>query len=78
MIIGEAVNHIPSEILEKYPDVPWRDIIGMRNVLIHSYFRTDPDMLYLVATERLSSLEPIVKAMVCEYLNEEKIGRERV
>lgn len=76
MIIGEAVNHLPMEILEKYPDVPWRDIVGMRNVLIHSYFRTDPEMLYLVATERLSSLEPIVKAMDREYLNEAEKSEE--
>ncbi len=65
MIIGEAVNHIPDEILAKYPFVPWREIVGMRNVLIHSYFRTDPELLFLVATERLSSLSPIINKM-CE------------
>ena len=64
MIIGEAVNHLPDEILSQYPQIPWRDIVGMRNVLVHSYFRTDPELLFLVATERLASLTPIITGMI--------------
>ena len=67
MIIGEAVNHLPDEILSEYPQVPWRDIVGMRNVLVHSYFRTDPELLFLVATERLKSLILIISAMIKKY-----------
>lgn len=67
MIIGEAVNHLPHEVFTEYPDIPWRDIVGMRNVLVHSYFRTDPELLYLVATERLSSLTPIITGMIGRY-----------
>lgn len=37
-IIGEATKHIPRSIREKYPDVPWKDISGMRNKVIHEYF----------------------------------------
>ncbi|WP_319539131.1 DUF86 domain-containing protein [uncultured Methanospirillum sp.] len=67
MIIGEAVNHLPDEILSEYPQVPWRDIVGMRNVLVHSYFRTDPELLFLVATERLASLSMVITGMIKEY-----------
>lgn len=67
MIIGEAVHHLPEEILCEYPQVPWRDIVGMRNVLVHSYFRTDPELLFLVATERLASLSPVITGMIEKY-----------
>jgi len=37
-IIGEAVKNIPDDIKEKYKDIPWRNIMGMRDILIHQYF----------------------------------------
>jgi uncharacterized protein with HEPN domain len=37
-IIGEATKHIPKEIKQKYPDIPWKDMAGLRDKLIHFYF----------------------------------------
>jgi uncharacterized protein with HEPN domain len=37
-LIGEAARHVPTEIAENYPSIPWEDIRGTRNVLIHEYF----------------------------------------
>jgi uncharacterized protein with HEPN domain len=37
-IIGEASNKLPLEIRKKYPEIPWRAIIGLRNKLVHEYF----------------------------------------
>lgn len=37
-IIGEAARHVPAAIVARYPDVPWTEMRGMRNLLIHEYF----------------------------------------
>ncbi len=37
-IIGEAVKNVPDDFMARYPDVPWAQIAGMRDVLIHGYF----------------------------------------
>ena len=37
-IIGEAVNHLPQELYDRYPNIEWRAIVGLRNILVHQYF----------------------------------------
>ena len=39
--IGEAVNQLPDELKEKYPEIPWRQIVGFRNMLAHVYWQVD-------------------------------------
>lgn len=45
-IIGEAATSMPEDIKEQYPDIPWHQMIGMRNILIHEYFGVDIDVLW--------------------------------
>jgi uncharacterized protein with HEPN domain len=45
-VIGEAVKKIPKAQKDTYPDIPWREIAGMRNKLIHEYFGVDVDVLW--------------------------------
>jgi uncharacterized protein with HEPN domain len=42
-IIGEAVKNIPEEIKNKYPEIPWRNMAGMRNKRIHAYFGVEAE-----------------------------------
>ena len=45
-IIGEAAAHVSSEMQTRFPQIPWQDIIGMRNRIIHAYDRVDLDILW--------------------------------
>ena len=52
-IIGEAANNISSDCQLKYPDIPWKDMIGMRNRLVHAYFGINYDIVWRTVTESL-------------------------
>jgi uncharacterized protein with HEPN domain len=55
-IIGEAANRVPSEFQDNHPEIPWMEIIGMRNRLIHGYDEVDFDFLWNVVRNDLPSL----------------------
>ena len=46
VIIGEATSKFPKEIRKQYPDVPWRDIVAIRNFLAHEYYVADPKIIW--------------------------------
>lgn len=63
-IIGEATKHL-SEITTKLkPDIPWKDIIGMRNKLTHDYFGTDIDNVWETATDDIPYIKPIIIELI--------------
>jgi uncharacterized protein with HEPN domain len=55
-IIGEAANRVPDSIREKYPDLPWLQMIGARNRLIHGYDSVDFDILWAIIQRDLPPL----------------------
>ena len=55
-VIGEAANRLTQEQRESHPDVPWRDIIGMRHVVVHDYFRIDLDVVWDTANHGVPDL----------------------
>jgi uncharacterized protein with HEPN domain len=55
-IIGEAARKLTTERRESHPDIPWQDIIGMRNRLIHAYFDINLDTVWDTVTNELPPL----------------------
>lgn len=60
IVIGEALNQIPPAVKSLAPDIPWRDIIDMRNILVHAYWRVDYTIVHGVITR---DLEPFIEAV---------------
>jgi len=63
-IIGEASSKLPKEFREKYPEIPWKSIIGLRNVLIHDYFGVDVVAVWENIRQKLPELEQQIKSII--------------
>ncbi|EHR79336.2 hypothetical protein OCC_07731 [Thermococcus litoralis DSM 5473] len=50
-MIGEVAKNVPKEIQQKYPQIPWKEIAGMRDRLIHAYFGVDLEIVWLPKLE---------------------------
>ncbi len=63
-IIGEAARSISPEFKQLHPAIPWREIVGMRHLLVHEYFRIIPEKVWEVVERDLPNLIPMIEQLV--------------
>lgn len=63
-IIGEAIRSIPPELEASHPEIPWDDVRGMRNIVIHEYFQVNLSIIWQTIQEDLVSLEVSLRQLI--------------
>lgn len=66
-IIGEAVKKIPKSVRNRYPQIPWKDMAGMRDKLIHGYFGVDLKRVWKTVKEDIPKLKPMFDKILKDY-----------
>jgi uncharacterized protein with HEPN domain len=63
-ILGEAAAHLPTEVIETYPDVPWASMRGMRNLVVHAYFHVEATIVWQTVREDLPALATRIRRVL--------------
>lgn len=63
-IIGEAVKHLSKPFKESYPNIPWQDIAGMRDQLIHEYFGIEMEIVWNTITDDIPSFKKTIQEIL--------------
>lgn len=64
MIVGESAWRLSQAIKDRNPHVPWKQIEGMRHIMVHDYFKVDWNIVYATAKTHVPALRPQVEAML--------------
>ncbi len=63
-IIGEAAIHVPKDVVDAHPEIPWAEMRAMRNIVVHEYFGVTNETLWKTAREDLPTIiEPLRKLL---------------
>ena len=62
-LIGEAATHVPDDVRQAHPELPWRMVIATRNRLVHAYLGIDNDTLWSIVVTDVPALLPMLRAV---------------
>ena len=71
-IIGEASRQIPEEMRQAYPQVPWKEMAGMRDKVSHFYFGVDREAVWYAVKERIPALRPVIEKILSDLGGQQK------
>lgn len=66
-IVGEATKRLPASIRTQYPEVPWKDMAGMRDRIIHGYDNVDMQIVWSVVKNEIPRLKPVIRQILQDY-----------
>lgn len=69
-IIGEATKNIPTSVRKKYPQIPWREIAGMRDKIVHEYFGLNLKVIWRTVNEDIPAVKPLFEKLREDYFHE--------
>ncbi len=72
-VLGEAAKHIPKQVRDQYPEIPWEDMTGMRDKVVHGYFGINLEVVWDTATRDLPQVKPLVERALREIDKQEDL-----
>jgi len=66
-VLGEATKNLSDEFREQYPDIPWRDMSGTRDRLIHHYFGINQEIVWQIVQQDLPGLKKKIEQLISEF-----------
>lgn len=66
LIISEAAKSLPGDLLARYPEIDWRGVVQLGNILRHGYPTVDATVIWEIVTRKLPELSPVIDGMIAD------------
>ncbi len=65
-VLGEAARNVPGEVRNAHPEIPWKRMVGFRNIVAHVYFGVDLENVWKIVSENVPPVRPALEALLGE------------